>query len=244
VSAHLAAERQRLLKRWDVVRVHVCEPEGESRKDRTEERGVASGKRRPDVLLQNATAAAWPSPPPAASMSLDPTLAREFEQRVIDSSGLAFRVALAVLRQPADAEDVAQEAFLRAHRAFTSLRDRNRFRGWLVRVAFRLALDRQRGDRRRRHREDAVALEVARRNESVEETATRAEVKERVTEAVDALPEKLRIVTLLAAIEGHDVAGVARLLDLPEGTVKSRLHAARKVLAKRLRCLVSDTSRR
>ena len=66
----------------------------------------------------------------------------------------------------------------------------------------------------------------------------------RVGEAVDALPEKLRIVTVLAAIEEHDVASVARLLELPEGTVKSRLYLARKSLAEKLRCLVSDTATR
>jgi DNA-directed RNA polymerase specialized sigma24 family protein len=49
---------------------------------------------------------------------------------------------------------------------------------------------------------------------------------------------------VLAAIEGRDLAAVARLLDVPEGTVKSRLHLARKALAERLRCLVSDTGTR
>ena len=177
----------------------------------------------------------------ARSVSLDPALEREFEERVADSSTLAFRVALGVLRHREDAEDVAQDAFLRAHRAFASLRDRDRFRAWLVRTAFRLALDRLRGEKRRARREDAVAIEAPVRTESVEDAAARAEVRARVSEAVDALPEKLRIVTVLAAIQEHDVASVARLLELPEGTVKSRLYLARKSLAERLRWLVSDT---
>ena len=78
----------------------------------------------------------------------------------------------------------------------------------------------------------------------VPDQAARAELRARVSEAVDALPEKLRIVTVLAAIEEHDLASVARLLELPEGTVKSRLHLARKALAERLRWLVSDTATR
>ena len=180
----------------------------------------------------------------ARPVSLDPSLEREFEERVTDSSTLAFRVALGVLRHREDAEDVAQEAFLRAHRAFGSLRDRDRFRSWLVRTAFRLALDRRRGDRRRRRREDAVAGESARATESLQASVEREETRKRVGEAVDALPEKLKIVTVLAAIEGHGVAEVADLLDLPEGTVKSRLHLARKALAEKLRCLVTDTARR
>jgi RNA polymerase sigma-70 factor (ECF subfamily) len=191
------------------------------------------------VLLDDAIPVGW-----RGSVSLDPALEREFEERVADSATLAYRVALAVLRHREDAEDVAQDAFLRAHRAFASLRDRDRFRAWLVRTAFRLALDRRRGEMRRARREDAVALEAPTRSESVEDEAARAEVRARVGEAVDALPEKLRIVTVLAAIQEKDVASVARLLELPEGTVKSRLHLARKALAERLRWLVSDSGTR
>ena len=69
----------------------------------------------------------------------------------------------------------------------------------------------------------------------MEDAAARAEVRARVSEAVAALPEKLRIVTVLAAIQEHDVASVARLLELPDGTVKSRLYLARKSLAEKLR---------
>jgi RNA polymerase sigma-70 factor (ECF subfamily) len=176
-------------------------------------------------------------------VSPDPALEREFAERVSDSSTLAFRVALGVLRNRHDAEDVAQEAFLRAHRAFASLRDRDRFRGWLARTAFRLALDHRRGAARRERREDAVFL-AGSAVPSVEEDAARSEVRERVAAAVDALPEKLRIVTVLAAIQEQDLREVARLLELPEGTVKSRLHLARKALAESLRCLVNDTGTR
>jgi len=174
-------------------------------------------------------------------LTLDPELEREFEERLTASLTLAFRVALAVLRRREDAEDVAQEAFLRAHRAFRSLRDRERFRAWLVRVAFRLALDRRRGDRRRLRREEAVGMEPATPPDTAEDAAARRELRECVEKAVDALPEKLRIVTVLAAMEGHDVAEVARLLGLPIGTVKSRLHLARKALAEKLRWLAKRT---
>lgn len=173
-------------------------------------------------------------------VTLDPALEREFEARVVDSSTLAFRVALGVLRRREDAEDVAQEVFLRARRAFASLRHRERFRSWLVRTAFRLALDHQRA--RRRRREEVLALETA-APASLEDDAARRELVEQVGRAVDALPEKLRIVTVLAAIRGHDLREVSRLLELPEGTVKSRLHLARKALAGSLRCLVIDSAR-
>src|SRR5205814_6498877 len=78
---------------------------------------------------------------------------REFEDRLAECGPLAYRVARGVLRNTADAEDVAQEALLRAYRHFDRLRDRNRFRAWLVRITFRLALDRARSARRREQRE-------------------------------------------------------------------------------------------
>src|SRR5438552_15095059 len=78
---------------------------------------------------------------------------REFEERLAECGQLAFRVARAVLRNTADAEDVAQEALLRAYQSFERLRDRSRFNGWLVRISFRLALDRLRSARRRDRRE-------------------------------------------------------------------------------------------
>src|SRR5690348_17886426 len=78
---------------------------------------------------------------------------REFEERLAECGPLAFRVARGVLRNTADAEDVAQEALLRAYKSFDRLRDRHRFRGWLVRISFRLALDRLRSAKRREQRD-------------------------------------------------------------------------------------------
>src|SRR5947209_11373727 len=86
-------------------------------------------------------------------VGVDHELDREFEARLVESSTLAFRVAYAVLRHRQDAEDVAQEAFVKAYRNFNQLRDRDRFRAWLVRMTWRLAIDRQRNDRRREARE-------------------------------------------------------------------------------------------
>src|SRR6059036_1093494 len=86
-------------------------------------------------------------------VTVDRTLEQEFEARLVESSTLAFRVAYSVLRQRQDAEDVAQEAFVKAYRSFTQLRDRERFRAWLVRITWRLALDTRRADRRRMTRD-------------------------------------------------------------------------------------------
>jgi RNA polymerase sigma-70 factor (ECF subfamily) len=173
-----------------------------------------------------------------SGVSVDDSLEREFEQRLADCPTLAYRVALGVLHNTAEAEDVAQEAMLRAYRNFSRLRDRDRFRGWLVRMAWRLALDRIRAAGRRARREFAsmeVGAEI-----NAENVAASQEFERHVACAVDELPEKLRLVIVLAAIEGYNTREVASLLDIPEGTVKSRLFLARKQLAKSLQWLVKN----
>src|SRR5437762_11678019 len=94
-------------------------------------------------------------------VDVDTDLEREFEARLRESSTLAFRVAYSVLRHREDAEDVAQEAFANAYRHFRRLRDRDRFRAWLVRMTWRLALNRRRADQRRAARELAQVAAVS-----------------------------------------------------------------------------------
>lgn len=174
---------------------------------------------------------------PGRVVSHDASLEQEFERRLADCPTLAYRVALSVLRNAAEAEDVAQEAMLRAYRNFHRLRDRDRFRSWLVRMAWRLALDRIRAAGRRERREHAAYLET-RQESGVETGAAAHELERHVAQALDALPEKLRLVMTLAAIEGYNVGEVAKLTGLPEGTVKSRLFLARKKLAESLQWMV------
>ena len=162
-------------------------------------------------------------------VSLEAELEREFEARLSESSTLAFKVAFSVLRHREDAEDVAQEAFAKAYRTFRQLRDRDRFRAWLVRMTWRMALDRQRANRRRTIREDGL-----RRPEVVQPQVEADERSALLWQAIDTLSEKLRVVIVLAAIEGYDVREVATLLELPEGTVKSRLFLARQQLRESL----------
>lgn len=166
-------------------------------------------------------------------------LEREFHACLAACSTLAFRVALGVLRSRAEAEDVAQEAMVRAYRNFHRLRDPARFRSWLVRIAWRMAIDHQRAGRRRTNREQDVAVNNARESEaanrSAEELAASREFERRIGEALDELPEKLRLVMVMAGIEGYNTREVAGLLGLPEATVKSRMRLARARLAEKLR---------
>jgi RNA polymerase sigma-70 factor, ECF subfamily len=169
-------------------------------------------------------------------------LRREFEERLAECGPLAFRVARGVLRNSADAEDVAQEALLRAYRRFERLRDRTRFRSWLVRITFRLALDRARSSNRREQRETQWASQ--RPPDTTEDLAASSEFQAHLDRAVAELSPKRRLVLLLAAMEEHPLDDVAQMLGLPIGTVKSRLFAAKKQLAEKLQCYVKNTNPR
>jgi RNA polymerase sigma-70 factor (ECF subfamily) len=162
---------------------------------------------------------------------------REFEGRLAECGPLAYRVARGILRNTADAEDVAQEALLRAYRRFDRLRDRNRFRAWLVRIAFRLALDRLRSGKRRELRDTLWSQpEHQPRAATAEDLAASNEFRAHLENALAELPKKLRVVLLLAAMEGHTIEQIASMLGIPAGTVKSRIFFARKQLAEKLRC--------
>jgi len=182
------------------------------------------------VLIQPGRAAEKEFAQEAAAAALR----REFEERLAECGPLAYRVARGVLRNSADAEDVAQEALLRAYRRFERLRDRARFRGWLVRIAFRLAIDRVRSSRRREVRETLWSRTAPK--PSTEDLAAASEFQGHLERAMEELPEKQRLVLLLAGMEGHSLEEVAEMLGLPMGTVKSRLFFARKQLAEKLRC--------
>ena len=176
----------------------------------------------------------------AGFVAVDEELEREFETRLLESSTLAFRVAFSVLRHREDAEEVAQEAFAKAYRSFRQLRDRERFRAWLVRMTWRMALDRQRSNRRRFAREQNAEPPDA---PSIVSSPIARERAEQLWQAIDTLSDKLRVVTVLAGIEGHDIKEVAALLELPEGTVKSRLFDARQKLKERLTWTTKSTTR-
>src|SRR5437879_3171312 len=161
---------------------------------------------------------------------------REFEERLAECGPLAYRVARGVLRNTADAEDVAQEALLRAYKSFERLRERSRFRGWLVRISFRLALDRLRSAKRREQR-DTLWSQPGRlpAPANAEDIAASNQFQSHLERALEELPEKLRLVLLLSAMDGYTIEEIAATVGVPIGTVKSRIFIARKKLAEKLR---------
>ena len=153
-----------------------------------------------------------------------------FGARVAENQRRVFQIAYGILRDSADAEEVAQEVFLRAYQKLQSLREAEKFRAWVNRIAYRLALNRQRGLRRRLARE--TVWHAAGTGETVDGTRNAEELVlvERLRNEIEGLPEKLRRVLQLSIVEDMDATDVAVVLGIPAGTVRSRLHTARKLL--------------
>jgi RNA polymerase sigma-70 factor (ECF subfamily) len=158
----------------------------------------------------------------------NPALA-SFEQLVRLNQRTVFQIALSVVGNAADAEDVTQDAFIRAYVNFGSLKEPQRFRAWVCRIARRVALNHIRSATRFRKREEQH-YDDATPGFEVEAAAEEREFQRRLHEAIERLPERLREVVLLCAIEELDPAKVAVILGIPAGTVRSRLHAGRKQL--------------
>jgi RNA polymerase sigma-70 factor (ECF subfamily) len=152
-----------------------------------------------------------------------------FDQLVRLNERTVFQIALSVVGNTADAEDVTQDAFIRAYAKFESLKEPQRFRAWVCRIARRVALNRLRSDIRFRKREERSYDDTTGTVDVAAEAEAR-EFKQRLREEIARLPERLRDVVLLCAIEGLEPTAVAAILGIPPGTVRSRLHAGRKHL--------------
>jgi RNA polymerase sigma-70 factor (ECF subfamily) len=165
-----------------------------------------------------------------ASVSEDARGASEFEQRLRECHRVVYQVAFGVLRDRADAEEVAQDAFLGAYRKLSTLREPKKFRAWVARMSFRLALNRRRAAARALRRDTSWLEMSAAPAGNLETIVAQREFQTRLQQEIEHLPKKLRVVVLLSAVQDLDTRDIAGVLGIPEGTVRSRLHLARKEL--------------
>jgi RNA polymerase sigma-70 factor (ECF subfamily) len=165
-------------------------------------------------------------------------LVRRHERRV-------FRLLLRMLGSREEAEDVTQEAFLSLHRHGHRFRREARFSTFVYRVAANAALNRRRTLGRSRNRmnefrvRQQAGMNLPPTPRNPEDAAAGSEDQVRVQEALLELPPDLRVAVVLYDIEGQSYQEVARVLGIPEGTVKSRIHRARSALRESLRSYVS-----
>ncbi len=157
-----------------------------------------------------------------------------------------YSAAMRMTRNPADAEDLVQETFLKAYRAYHTFQEGTNLKAWLYRILTNTYLNKYRKDSRRPSEVDLGTVEdmyLYRRlgsEESVEAARTTEDrvldglVESDIKEAVEELPESFRMPVLLADLEGFSYKEIAEILDIPIGTVMSRLHRGRKAMQKRL----------
>ena len=148
-------------------------------------------------------------------------------------AGALYRVAFSVLRNPADAEDAVQEAFLRVLRHRHTLEEVRDHRVWLIRIVWNIVLDRKRRSKTRPETDDVAELArvLPSTGLSAEEIAAAAQHHARVLACVDQLPVKERQVLMLSAFEELTSVEIATVLDITESSVRSRLFRARNLMA-------------
>lgn len=163
-----------------------------------------------------------------------------FEQLMRRHNRALFRVARAILRDDAEAEDALQEAYIHAYQAIGGFRGDSQLSTWLARVVANEALMRL---RKRSRREAIVPLHGDARLEDVadqgvakgpESSAHRAEVRQLLEKHIDALPEAYRPVFMLRAVEEFSVEETAEVLGIPAATVRTRFFRARSLLREAL----------
>jgi RNA polymerase sigma-70 factor (ECF subfamily) len=159
---------------------------------------------------------------------------RAFEELVIAYQHRIFGVALRMLRNRGEAEEIAQEVFLRVHRAVEDFRGEAKLSTWLYAITSRLCLNRLASGERRASREGEESLERLRADADPAAHVERVELEAALQRAITELPEERRIMVVLRDFEGLSYEEIATALDLPLGTVRSRLHRARTDLKEKL----------
>ena len=188
------------------------------------------------------------------------TRERQFTDQAFQHMGALYSAALRMTRSPADAEDLVQETFLKAFRAWDSYEQGTNVKAWLYRILTNTFINSYRAKKRRPEQteiEEVEDLYLYRRLGGLEAAAASRSAEDEVMDlftdadvkaALEALPENFRMPVLLADVEGFSYKEIAEILDIPIGTVMSRLHRGRKGLQKALldfgmqRGLVAPTS--
>ena len=141
-----------------------------------------------------------------------------------------YRLAYRMCGNAYDADEAAQEAFVAAWRALPNFRGDAKFSTWLYRLPTNAAIDVMRREKRHQTVGDGEMIEVADDADSPQETVERTEQQEAVQKALSTLSEEYREVLLLRYMEELDYAEIAEVLQLPSGTVKSRINRAKAAL--------------
>ncbi len=169
-----------------------------------------------------------------------------FADQAMEHMASLYTAALRMTRNAADAEDLVQETYLKAYRAFGSYEQGTNLKAWLYRILTNTYINAYRAKKRRPEESDIDdvedlylyrrlgGLEGATAGRSAEDELMDWFTEGEIKDALDDLPENFRIPVLLADVEGFSYKEIAEIMDVPIGTVMSRLHRGRRGLQKRL----------
>jgi RNA polymerase sigma-70 factor (ECF subfamily) len=185
-----------------------------------------------------------PTPPiPPAAPALTPAAEAEkrasFEREALVHLDSLYRVALRLTGNPAEADDLVQETMLKAYRAWDQFEKGTNAKGWLLTILRHAFINEYRRRARRPETVDLDAIEAFSVFHELQEEDPQGAffdriVDEEVLRAIDELPEQFRETVVLSDVEGLSYEEIARVLDVPIGTVKSRLFRARHLLQQKL----------
>ena len=169
-----------------------------------------------------------------------------FADQAMEHMSSLYSAALRMTRNPADAEDLLQETYLKAYRSFATFQEGTNLKAWLYRILTNTYINSYRAKKRRPEQTDVEdvedlylyhrlgGLEAAAAGRSAEEEVLERFTDDEVKAALESLPDNFRIAVLLADVEGFPYKEIAEITDVPIGTVMSRLHRGRRALQKAL----------
>ncbi len=177
--------------------------------------------------------------------------ARQGDQKAFESllnkyRNLVYHVMMKMVRNPQEAEDLTQEAFIKAFHALESFNEEFAFSTWLMKIATNNCIDFLRKRKLRtysideplQYKDDQVKIELPAHDPTPERQLLANERKQMIDAAIDSLPPRYRYVIILRHKEEKSYEEIAELLELPLGTVKARIFRAREMLNKKIKAII------